>query len=378
MLKIKDFRLTFIWAQACPDLMTAAKPDLPFQFLGRATSFAQSITDLQAGEALPEGLTLPWKPGRSFWTHYLSDNQSNLQGNTAWNEVIPLRRRPNVTIYGDKQVLKADVETYYYPFGIAAAVTIRCVGDFTLQNVVDLAYEIRDKRSFEVRWMDEGDKFLKLSSLATNLLDALQLEVLAQPPTLCIRHSNEPFSVLTVAHATVDEAKDLAPAAPIPEGGEIHQALQALTRWDKSVKSKKLSDNWLPTRKHGKGHVLYANRRGRVVWDPEHFLSRPGTTVHTLGCYHRNLWIASLHTEAFGTFAELVANRIDANQDPFGTFQEVAELVARQAGDMYRGAGTYSTYSVKRQIDDQWKDYLNSLRDFAGLPPLSSNGRKPL
>jgi len=373
MTTVKDFRLSFIWMQGCPDLLDEPQPAAaPMKSLGRNTSFAAAFEQARGNSTKQAGLCVPWNQppgdaltGKSFWTYYLEDDPSNVNGDTAWKAVVPLRTRPNVGIeapWSDGNIKQINLEAFYYPFGIGLVFTARCVGDFDLQSMVDLAFDIRKRKKCKIRRQDGAKQELTLSAFADTLLNTLQREALGKKPSEVVRNLNDPFSVLTVAQGDGVELD-----MPVAAGGAIHKALEAVTTWnpnaDPTNELKQLSDHWLSTKFPGKSHLFYANDCGRAVWYPSHFLPS-SDKPHTMGCYHRNLWSASLQVESLGILSKLVAKRIKDGQPPKGTFRDVVKRAAGVAGRMYGGVDTYRTSSVKRQIDDNWFDLINTMRAF--------------
>lgn len=368
MSMVNDFRLSFIWMQAYPDLMDEPQPEkAPFEFLGRNGSFAAAFEMVRDNPNGPTGLTVPWNQpaGKTFWTYYLEGEQSIVNGDMAWKAIVPMRTRPEVAPeapWSQGKIRQINLEAFYYPFGIGLVFTARCVGKFDLTSMVDLSFDIRQRKRFRIRWQDEPEAELTLSAFADRLLSKLQWAALNQKPSSIVTNLNDPFSVLTVV-----QGDDVALNARVAAGGEIHRALEAVTTWNENAdptnELKILSDHWLPARFRDESHLFYAHRRSRAVWYPSRFLPSPEKT-HSMACYHRNLWSASLQIESFGVLSELVSKRRRDGREPIGTFLDVARRAGGVAGRMYGGVDTYRTSSARKQIDDKWLASINSMRAF--------------
>src|SRR5262249_45892685 len=100
----------------------------------------------------------------------------------------------------------------------------------------------------------------------------------------------EPFSLVTILRG-----EDLDPQSAV-EGGPVHRALEAITRWTGAsmgtLASGRISSH--PATPDG-GPLLFGQARSRAVWDPDRFRRATGTA---LSCYHRNLLVGTLQTEA--------------------------------------------------------------------------------
>ena len=124
------------------------------------------------------------------------------------------------------------------------------------------------------------------------------------------------------------------------------------------------------------GHVVYARKRGRAVWFPNHFIGNSGTK-HALGCYHRNLTLASATVESLGALISATAGEIGSGRQLNALPYYQVELTKRAAiilSQLYLGLNrnTYSTHSAKAQVvDGGWLTDLETMRGAFGLLPAA-------
>ena len=82
-IRLHDFQLSFIWAQAVPDLFGTPKPVGPLGFIGVGDQYRRQFDLLQRALLAPggvargadatwPGLQVPWRSpsGQHFWTYY--------------------------------------------------------------------------------------------------------------------------------------------------------------------------------------------------------------------------------------------------------------------------------------------------------------------
>jgi hypothetical protein len=315
-IKIHDLRLSFIWVETILDMLKGTTPaNAPMLFLGTDTGYAREFDLLQAGNGA-KNLNVPWhKGGRGvdfFWTYYLEGKSpEDLRGAGAWKQLVPFRMTMPVTIKAPWFSGGLYLDGFYYPHGFALVFRAEWRGKLALSlgNAVKLAFNVRQDEQFTVQ-LDGGPvKQRYLDDLAKEALDYLRTAALgpdAQPGAATVI----PFSVFTVVRG-----EGVDPTKPLPDGGKIHQALEAVTTWNPNYKTAilpKLTDpehNVRLRSKRSPGDVVYGNTRGRAVWLPGVFTLPPGHK-HSAACYHRNLIHTSMQVESLSNFLRQTAQEI--------------------------------------------------------------------
>lgn len=372
-IQIKQLRLTIIWVETTTDLLGhPGGPNVLSSFLGDCDSYAATFDKVQKGGIAPMGLKAPWdKPaGQYFWTYYLEKrNLAYLKGDDAWRFLVPFRGRVPVIVTAPWLKGSFVLESFFYPHGFALVVTVTSQMNQTLDDIVGLAFKVKSNEKLDVQWIAGTKEQLYLNQLADKCMTNIRTSTLG-PKTAPGMPSVEPFTIFTV----VDGEPNAAPV----EGDEIHLAMEALTTWYpnwKKLKLQKLDQNVKLTldRVSPDSHVVYARKRGRVVWFPEMFTYK-GEKRTSLSCYHRNLVFTSLQVESFCGLASATAKEISAGNWP--NLHLMHRDCARQAvgilGRMYGGdRNTYRSQSPRFQIDqNSLSADVNIVRNLCGMPQL--------
>jgi hypothetical protein len=367
-LHIKEMRLSFIQVECLAEpLRRLQPPTIPFAFLLSGPLFekqVQSLTD--AGPCF-----VPWRGGygKLFWQQYVHVDPPTSKD--CWRALVPLNYElalPVTTLWPDGV---GRVRSYLYPWGIGLVVDVTVTGSMELEAAVTQALSIWRSPKFHVDLPTvKRDSTLKdLIDLALN-----QIRTAVYGPGMGKGRTGELFSIATVVDADGGDENQA-----VPDGGDIHHALEGLTGWNPkfaSLKLDPLTGSTLDIKKSPPGHVLYAGHRGRAAWFPGNFRSVPGTYPHTLVCYHQNLTMASLQTESLCRLAKDTAEAF-ANNQPLAVFsvayRDCARLAAGRLGRLYGGIDTYRSNSIRDQIKRSYKDAVDSMRGQAEppMPPLT-------
>ncbi len=392
---IKRLRLSFIWTETFINLFDKDQTQAPLAFVGTPILYKQKFSDLQSlyreqnqSECqeinLNNDLGLPWlsslkREKHYFWGHYLKDNRpsaiplSHINSNRAWKQLVPFRsvqNLPLITMPGFRIVL----EGFYYPFGFAFVIHLEYFNLLTTQEVIDIAFKIRNNSSFSLQTnkkcnQDAQNIYQKYQGISLTLDEVAELCLntirrvnlgLAEFPENGIS-SFEPFTVFTPL-----QGSRINPSQNISHSG-IHQMLEAVTTWkgasqDSLPNLNDVSFQFPVTYSSQVGSLIYHHRRGRAVWFPVPLISQ--RKRRTLSCYHRNMVLTALHVESLSKLMILAAEDF-INQGLLTpvTYEFCAKRAAGILGQLYGCAKTYSSPSIKIQIDENdWKDSINAVR----------------
>jgi hypothetical protein len=370
-VQIHDFRLSLVWVQSYLDLLEPfVSPQVPLAFLGRSYEYEAALETLLGDPeaTVGPGLTVPWGNVRhqSFWRHYLN-GQIQPDPRLCWQNLIPLRGTlpfdpPPSWLPG-----RIHVESYYYPFGSALVVTAVCTASLSQEELVLMARRVRKTGKYTAEWLPVESRWVGLKTLADLALD-LQRETALGAGAGPGPRTVEPFTVLTVVQG---ENVDLE---PLPENGEVHRMLEAVTAWPNRWRScplPALAEARLQASAVSTADAVYGRKRGRTIWFPEQFRHH-GAAIHALSCYHRNLVLASMAVESLVALAEATNRVVAAGQRLPPDHQSCARHAARILGQLYGGANsTYRTMSTAVQIDqNEYVPPINKLRRFFNLHQL--------
>lgn len=421
--RVHELRLSFLWFETLPKPAPDAAPNPHFAFVGNRPAFeaafekiksdtldfqktwwAQNVPPpydpakfltyqkqfdaaLEQALANPNQLTLPW-PWRSprykhnFWENY-NENKAldSMRGADAWRLRVPLRVTIPATIRAPFAQSALLVDVFLYPHGIGIALHCRLrpkqkMGDehapnqlmsFSLKQLIARAFDARTNGAYTLEWKNGATETLKLNPLTTQLFQYvrdLTLGANAMPGTREVK----PFTVATVIRASgVDETSALDPE------GEIHRALYGLANWRETWESDAGLENPenanLLQEPHPLGNYLYRASRGRVVWFPTHF-SAKNKRNHKLGCYHRNLTLLTMQTEALLQAVKLVDDTLNMGQTPSAVLNDLAYPAALLLGRLYGGKGTYKSISAKAHIEsDNMRAVVERVRAHLNIKP---------
>lgn len=368
-VKIDELRLSLIRVQALPNLVAA---DAPLAFLGDSLGYEQAFSN--SGSTGQFGLPWPKLLGQHFWEHYLGNiGLKDFTGAKAWKFLVPFfgpsLAKISMTVASVKRI---SAEGYLYPHAVAGVITVVLQDNLPLAKIVDTAVNLVNTERYDILWPDKttSDQ-LSLEGLSVHLLDHLSHLVLGTSAQNT-GHLAPLFSV-----ATVVKGSGVKAAAKIKVNGEVHKALAALCNWhttwhsdnlaalDPSVTLAYKDAETMPA-----GHILYGLERSRTIWFPGYFTSK--LPIHKLGCYHRNLTLATLQTESLAALMKTAAGFLDRHENMSAALDSLTKYAAGNLGRLYGAVDdTYRSQSVRRQIDDNHLvETINQVRDYYGLGHL--------
>lgn len=372
-ISLSDIRITFLWGESNVGLLNDPQPPAPFAFLGRRDTFGDRFGSVGTydGED-PDKLIPPWPqaPGKSFWSMYLSVDPHRLSRWDAWKQLVPFRTRWRASeIVGFPEHLRA--EGFLYPNGIAVLVTVRLRpangATWTLEQAVEAAHELRFGDRIGIRTADGSDT-MRLDRLADAQTKEHWRRVYG--PTSTPSSITTPYSVATFV--TINGADS---ALALPDHGEVHRTLEAITRWPLDWSKAPLPDlgtvaiedpHFLP------GDIHYSGSRGRAVWLPG--MAADQLRHRKLTCYHRNQAMAALQVLMLGEAVRTGAARLRQGL-PLPLAQEYC--TKRATGILSRLYGgsvdTYRSLACAHQMRQQGLvDDVNYLRhELMAKPPLA-------
>lgn len=378
-LRVRDFRLSLIWTETQLRLLDDGREHaVPLSFLGDRDSYEARFDSMLAGAPDPMGLRPPWHQidGGFFWFYYLGETQGKgakageIKGRQAWRSLVPFRSRIWVDVEEAWRPDRVFAEAFLYPHGMAVAFSAELRGDLPIFDAVKKAYGLRREAKVEFQWGEaKSGEPMKLDAFGREALSALRQAILG--PGGIAGAQASPFSVATIVNATgLDPA---ALATPIEEEGEVHRALQALSTWSPSWEKDTLTplaEAGLPLRSTApRGHFLFGSRRGRAVWFPGLYAA-PETSPRSLGCYHRNLLLASAQVESLAGLALEIDRARQSGTILVGGPRECAKRAVGHLGRLY-GRESYGSWSPRFQIDQNgYREPINRLRDYFQQPEL--------
>jgi hypothetical protein len=273
---------------------------------------------------------------------------ANIDADLAWDRLMPLRAKRAVRLQTPDDV-RITLEGYAFPHsvGVLGMVFIEPPAPLPLSDMVDRAIQAR-LTQYSVTWegpppkQDHGS----LDSLADKLIDLMHQELLGQTPHG--KPLSEPITTATFIDASWSNETE-------QDGDDLDDALEALCNF---------------TRQTTGNHRIHAGpttyrvlpiERGRAVWDPTHFSPDPTRPrVRALGCYHRNLALASLQARSLTGLLRRAEDFLPA--------EPVSSLLIRPARNavkllsaMLSGADTtYQTWALADQIR-HYEDLMNKV-----------------
>lgn len=383
---IRRARMSFLWAEILPDFLEQQVPDsAPFAFLIHRGTFSLKFQEVLNGFPTQPRLEVPWLQDQrqQFWMRYLVQGiLGDVSGSQAWKYLIPLRV-PDIGIRLGAEGFDGTIfiDAFYYPFGTAAAVTLRWEADSLLPDFVEKSWALSQTGKFLIQ--GQANKF-SLNALGERILTTLRKNVLGKK-ALGGYQSPKPFSVVTIIEAFGPD-----PMTEIKGNTEVLRALEVLSNWPADRTYFKLPDPekvCLHLKQSAPpGSALYAEERGRAVWHPAMFRMQRDQTASEavdqiqrsskLGCYHRNLFFASLQTESLGRLISYTAQQFAAGKEKVDlteSHRQLAENAALCLTKLYLGdkGNTWRSASMARQIDQTFrKDFDAVLAQFpvARLP----------
>jgi hypothetical protein len=364
--KIHAIRISFIQIESISGPLQATKtPAIPFSFLLSGPMFQE-----QYNTAANNGgsLQIPWSHGygKLFWQFYVRNNAKGVKD--YWRAVIPLEFR--VEAAAKAAWLKGEVRlrAYLYPWGIGVVADIRTELHADLVAATTEAVQIRKAQRFQVE-IDKISRDLNLEGMLAFVRE--RVRAAAYGPSMATGQPGDIFSI-----ATVTDGEGVDPDTPVSQAGDLHKSLVRLTTWNPLLSPQlgPIGESCLHVKGGSAGHVLFAARRGRTVWFPGHFESVADYKPR-LACYHQNLTMASLQTEALCRMVKDAAEQIQANTPPTSlsvAYSDCSQFAAGILGRLFgpNNYDIYRSFSVRSQIADTYKDDVNSVRRKFNQPDL--------
>lgn len=353
-------RMSLLWSARFSSLVVNDPPaGAPLAALGHVAGYGPIFTALLQAPATPitpaagaPALELPWRPQSTqwFWCRYLNANPiRKVKASFAFWRLVPFRRHGspapglNATLpaafSGQLRVETVIAEAWFHPHMVSVAIHITVAGAMSTADMAAVCLALRREHVLNV----PGEPApRKLDELGTRYLEAMYLEAVGEvnaeplPPA-------DPFSVVTVLHGNAGDDREVEP------GGPVHRALDAVTAWNTEHLGSLASGRISSRAEGGNGPVLLGRRRSRAVWDPLRFeRDEPAS----LGCYHRNLLIGALQTEALLAFARIAEDQAAAGPQP-KTIRDCEDPVLKRIIDLHAGGDeTYRSSSLRRFIDE--------------------------
>lgn len=399
-IDIQDVRFSFIYTESNPAILdTTAVPARPCGFVGSEKEFAAIFDTLQqSGETTLDGsdicVRMPWHrddPTRDyFWRYYCGDitDPAQMKGRAAWRMMVPIQRSipgrivlpdPPANVDGVPDAARPHLwgrlDGFLYEFGVTVVATFiyRNGPSLSLEQLIALGMHLRSENLLlKIDELKGEGEVCRLDEIAKRGLKLLREDVLGAGAAAG-QQSKEPFSVVTIA-----EGSGCDPTVAPQAKGEIHKALEALASWDPNyaltlsptVEEQKIESKGKPI----PGDLLYVAKRGRVVWFPSKF-TRVGKLRRGLSCYHRNLVYLSMQVATLGEFCRGTARALAQGRQwiNFSVAHKTRSLRAVDIlGSIYGNSKlTYRSLSPRRQIDDNFRDEIDSVRAANGRPQLS-------
>lgn len=344
-MNIKRCRLTFVWLEAIPELLQNSADGSISEHLS-AEGFANTFNKLLKGTDCPP-FDLPWPHkqqesySRNFWNSSLfksfRDRPNADHGKLAWKAAIPLRHKTPLARIASND--RCFVEGWYFPLGVAVSVTAWLSGSYD-ENQFDAAMRAFQSAPQTLNWADGTVSSESLRSLSRKALDQLRSERFNLPPN---KFEPESFKIVTII------------------AGEI-------TGSDKPAEQESMLNSLLAAAGRGMNAVsppgdVFVLSENRLIWRPDAFLNT-STNIHTLGCLHRNVTMATLHVATLIRSAEIIVTEFIENgsQVPV-SIEPYARLVAGLLGRIYgNDRHTYKLPASKDQIA-RARPVINALRD---------------
>ena len=380
-ITVKELRLSLVWTKSF------SKAEwMPYLADSHRYKSEFKLARQQKGDWL-----LPWQPGewQHFWQYYLHTSEDGdldkVDASTAWDYLVPLRAPTRAQVgHLPAAVKRVSLEGFCFPHsvGVIATLFLPFEKPLSLAEAVEQAVRARHYKMYGVTWQDDDKKSHgSLQGLANELIDRLHARVLGGTPRGL--DLSEPITI-----ATVIDANDVWSDAAAKEVAAIDRALYGLCVLKPGWKRGSMKDLVV----HGRepldpdlvpnANRLYTVKLGRAVWVPSHFSEMFGgyedptyrVRVRVLGCYHRNLSLATLQTRGLIHVARR-AHEFLAEKSPISllisnsTRNAVEILNKLHLGDMQ----TYRTWSAAYHIGFHL-DMLKQVGAAVGVPWVEEDG----
>ncbi|MBI5653709.1 MAG: hypothetical protein HZC40_25155 [Chloroflexi bacterium] len=372
MVTLNEIRMSAIWTETFPTLLTPAGATAPMAFLGQKINYAAEFENALNGAS---ALEPPWprhkgKGRHHFWYHYFGNVEpANVKGNLAWDCLAPFHT--NIAkIQAAWLNGRASAEGFFFAHGVAFLVTVSLtLDDAILGLAVDAVQDARAVGLYDVTWRNQTQTNGTLDGIDAHALDDLRALALGAGAPQGAR-PGQPVTLVTIIQGAGGNA-----TAPNPPNGEVHRALEALCSWHASWQTDALHalDAMQLNRKSASpGHLLYGLDRARALWFPDLF-DRARKRTYKLSCYHRNLTLLALQTEMVIGLMRHAAKMIAANQVMPAALDQLAKKGAGLAGRLYgKTPDAYQSRSARRHIADaQALAEVDRVRKYFGMNLLS-------
>ncbi|HLO17697.1 MAG TPA: hypothetical protein VK206_22900 [Anaerolineales bacterium] len=353
-IKVKELRLSFVWTKSF-------SKDVLMPYLSDSGRYKREFNQAILNQG---SWSLPWLPGerQHFWQYYLNTAEigdlEKVDAERAWKFLIPLRAPASAQIPPTND-MRISFEGFCFPHsvGVIATIFIHPLTTGRLIDTVGRAVKARHTQ-YNVLWRDNGTKTHgSLQSLAGELIDKLHQKALGETPQG--ERLSEPITI-----ATVVDASGAWAAKPGKEKTTIDRALFGLCRleagWEKGGMAGLIDSDFKPVTegRRPEDQRLYALERARAIWLPEHFADTPvyseeaqySPRARALGCYHRNLAIATLQAQSLVKLVKRAFDFLPQSQVSLQISGPVKRAV-RILNSLYIGeVETYRSWSLKHQI----------------------------
>jgi hypothetical protein len=355
-ISIERFRLSFFWSTSFADGLSDAPPtEMPLRSLGRVAEFSQVFdTARSKAPVTPVGsataLELPWPPKGThlFWCRYLEARDlGDIAPTFAFYRLVPFRRHRSpvpawtTVLPGSSGVCieGVAVEGVFHPHMVTLGMHFTVTGSTAPMQMAESCIALRRDRLHSIT----GTTSLsRLDDLAPQLLEELRHEAIGDvsAPPIPI---TEPFSLLTVLQGQASQADSIV------QDGPLHAALEAATQWRTDRRGDWTHGVISSRTRSPEDPILFGTPSSRVVWDPRRFRMRGGSA---LSCYHRNLFVGTLQTQALLAFAQLADEEALAGRRP-KAIRDLEDGVLRLIVGLHAGkTSTYRSASLRKFIDD--------------------------
>jgi hypothetical protein len=315
-ITVSEFRLSMVWNK-----VFAKDTNLPS--LADPAVYRTAFGDAAAGGPNAAWL-MPWIAGhpQHFWQYYLSpvtDTSFQLiKAADARSYFVPLRVAPFAHAKS-RDGVEATLEGFCYPHSTAVVATVRLRPEspMTMPETVNAAVTARNA-DYNLSWADPKRTATHgaLQSLADKAVGYLHELVRIDATALGVPLP-PPITIATVIDAKGED-----------DDGVLEQSLLALCPLRPGWQKAKLEfESEGPPQSNG--DRLGAIGKGRSIWLPNQFsdvLTKGRKTA--LGCYHRNVTLASMQTAAL---VSLVGRADEVLLDPNGRLISISPGEVEQA-----------------------------------------------
>lgn len=354
--KVNDFRLAFIWhSSTFPRAGGFGDP------LVGPDTFQKAFA--AAGKS--ESFRRPWPPHRRqrFWMSFLEALDGSappgISGSVAWRKLVPLAMPGASKLEPTLADARAWSEALVHPWGVTMILSLASTNRWP--SLAALGEQLAE--------IDREGIFPNGSGKANTFREQAGLELRSVAEKLGVESPGlpeGPFSIFTVAQA------EGAGSDCSPEREEVRRLLHVATsfsrHWRKDSLPELASVRVAGRATDPENHVVYGHGRARAIWAPASFLD---SGIRTLGCYHRNLVMASAQTESLCSFICETARQLRTGPSLRVEHRTLAKRAAGVLARLYLGKSTYRSGSVQDQIAlGSSRECLDDVRDEMGQKKL--------